>query len=67
MAVELDIHITPDDMTVDASGFTGTACLDELAEMTAAMEQAGIKSKISDQTKKSHTSDFANTKVRGMS
>ena len=52
MAVELSIHITPDDMTVDASVFTGTACLDELDEMTAAMEQAGIKSEISDQIKK---------------
>ena len=52
MAVEIDICITPDSMKVDASGFTGTTCLDELDEMTAAMEQAGIKSEISDQTKK---------------
>lgn len=52
MAVEIDISVTPDEMKVDASGFEGTACLDELAEMTKAMEQAGIESKISDQTKK---------------
>jgi len=52
MPVEIDIRVTPDEMKVDASGFEGTACLDELDEMTAAMEQAGIKSEISDQTKK---------------
>lgn len=52
MAIEIDICITPDSMKVNASGYTGDTCLDELDEMTAAMEQAGIKSEISDQTKK---------------
>ena len=52
MAVGIDIRITPDEIKVDASGFEGTACLDELDEMTEAIERDGIKSKISDQTKK---------------
>lgn len=52
MAVDISIHVTPDEMIVDASGFEGTACLDELDQMTEALEQSGIKSEISDQTKK---------------
>jgi hypothetical protein len=52
MAEDINIRITPDEMTIDASGFPGTTCLDELAEMTTAMEMAGIKSEIGDQTKK---------------
>lgn len=50
--MEIDISITPDDMKVDASGFEGTTCLDELAEMTAAMEKAGITSNVSNQDMK---------------
>jgi len=52
MAVEIDIRVTPDEIKVDASGFEGTTCLDELDEMTEAIEREGIKSKISNQTKK---------------
>jgi hypothetical protein len=52
MPVEIDIHVTPDEITVDASGFEGTACLEELDAMTEAIEREGIKSNLSDQTRK---------------
>ena len=52
MPVEIDIQVTPDEIKVDASGFTGDTCLEELDAMTEAIEREGIKSKISDQTRK---------------
>lgn len=52
MPIEIDIHITPDEIKVDASGFVGDACLEELDAMTEAIEREGINAEISDQTRK---------------
>ena len=47
------VDITPDSITIDASGFSGNACIKELDEIKRILAEIGIETNITDQKKKS--------------
>lgn len=49
----LKIEITPDGITVDASGFQGKTCIDEIQKLLASLREAGIETEIIEQKLKS--------------
>ena len=52
---EMEIIITPEGMTIDASGYRGKDCIKDLEKFVAEMKKHGVSVIITNQNKKSES------------